>query len=139
MNQEQINKIKNTVEELQKSIRDQYQLLRQEFESGIAEILKNLKDSKIKSISMYLNNHDFNDGEATYFSLYYDDLRLLTNRGREYDGYPKNKELDKVRDNCIEFFKQFDVDNFYEKIYGEFGSGTLTFSLNPDETLNVDN
>ena len=114
---ENIDEILKSVEAAQKTIKDNKKNLEEIYKIQIQNILKPYEN--ICAIRIRLNNHEFNDGEATYFSLYYDDVILEFNDGSEYKGYPKVEENEKIRQEIRKFFAQFDIEHFYEDMYGD--------------------
>ena len=85
--------IKNQIKFLQTQVDEFKGQLSTLFET---ELLSLMKENSIKSIKMMVNNHEFNDGDATYFSLYYEDLSFATEDGKSYEAYEdENKELKK--------------------------------------------
>src|SRR4051812_39317177 len=100
------------IKDLQEQISAKKEDLKVLFENGLKDLM--LENKNVISIEMGLNNFDFNDGDCPYFDVYYDDLTLNLEEDKEYSGYPKNEELEKIRRKFADFFKQFDIDNFFE-------------------------
>jgi hypothetical protein len=107
------DKIKETATKLRTELKELKVKLKQKYEAGLKELFRLHPD--VVSIRISINNHEFNDGDATYFSLHYDDLTLVLKNGEEVESYPKTKQVEKF----IDLFKSFDIENFYEDIYGE--------------------
>jgi hypothetical protein len=85
----------------------------------------------INKVHIYINNHNFNDGEATYFSFAHEDLTLCateieTGKEVEIEGYGSDKspnELKKIRKQFLDFFANFDAGDFYENKYSDSFEG----------------
>jgi hypothetical protein len=90
------------IKELNKQIDDAFKALETEFKDGLLQLMR---ENNIKSFDVGVNNHEFNDGDATYFSLYYEDL--------EIEGIPKE-----VCEKISKFFGNFDVRDFHERMFG---------------------
>lgn len=80
---------------------------------------------KFDSIQLSVNNHEFNDGDQTYFSVHYEDMTLVYSDelGNEYEqtsyGDVDKPEMETIREEFISLFKTYDVDGFYESLYGD--------------------
>jgi hypothetical protein len=111
-----MNKVINKVKQLQKDVDNAMKTLKESFNE---ELLKFMIENKIDSFSLGINNHEFNDGDRTYFSLYYEDLEIddLTNEQNE---------------KITNFFSLFDVDGFYENMFGDKYEA-VTFSVKNNE------
>lgn len=118
----------NTLKSELKDLSDRRESLIQEIILKFQEELESLKReyrNKIKRIRISINNHEFNDGESTYFGFYYEDMtitffddnedgrRLLTS---DEDELPEN--LKDVVNKLIKFFGDYDVEDLYERVYG---------------------
>jgi chromosomal replication initiation ATPase DnaA len=118
-----ITQIKTEIIELNKQISALKSSLKDLFTKSLNDLLTENK-GKVDKIKIGVNNHEFNDGDDTYFSIYYDDLTLYYSDelGNEYevDGYEKSKnvEASKLREAFVELFESFDVEDFYETVYG---------------------
>ncbi len=133
---ETIKDIKKSIKDLQDEIDTKETKLERLFKEGLIQLLGAQKD--IKSVSCHLNNHEFNDGDQTYFSLNYDDLTLTSQNDEEYDGYYGDKPTDKQKEygliakSFVEFFKSFDIKSFYENMFGEYQE-RISFSLDGEK------
>lgn len=113
----------NEIKELQRQIEEKKKSLRPLFESGLQEIFAKYPD--VTKIEVRVNNHEFNDGEETFFRLYYDDLDVHFSNGSSIGGWdgesgddvPSNGEA--IADEFSDFFGQFDVDDFFEEVFGD--------------------
>lgn len=114
------------LKDLQKEIVKKKKSLRPLFETGLAELF--MKHPLVKSLEVSVNNHEFNDGEPTYFGLHYENLTVHFSDGVELSSYD-DRELpqhEAARDEFVKFFGEFDVDGFYETLYGD-AYESLTF------------
>lgn len=90
--------------------------MRSEFEASIKQLF--VENENVHGIYMYLNNHEFNDGDQTNFYIGYDDLELRDSEGDEYE----NVEL---REKLVELFAA--TQDIHELMYGEeYGELNLT-------------
>lgn len=116
------------LKQLQQEIAEKKKSLRPMFETGLAELFQ--KHPLVKRLEISVNNHEFNDGEATYFGLYHDDMTVYFSDGIKLGSYNEEEGATKqhvaVRDEFVKFFGEFDVDGFYETIYGD-AYESLTF------------
>lgn len=116
---------------LQQEIADKKKALRPLFENGLRELFASQQPA-VKSVEVRINNHEFNDGDATYFGFYYDDLGISFSDGTAISDY--NGDEGAVTDQhraaqaeFVKFFGEFDVDGFYETLYGD-AYESLTFT-----------
>jgi len=111
--------MKHIIEKLQELNNQRDLLLKQmrnEFEGSIKQLF--VENEELHSICIGLNNHEFNDGEATNFYINYDDLELRDSEGDEY----VNAEL---REQLVELFAA--TQDIHELMYGdEYGELNLT-------------
>ena len=90
--------------------------MRSEFEASIKQLF--VENENVHGIYMYLNNHEFNDGDQTNFYIGYDDLELRDSEGDEYE----NVEL---REKLVELFAA--TQDIHELMYkDEYGELNLT-------------
>jgi hypothetical protein len=90
--------------------------------------LKSLKDeykNKIKRIQIIINNHEFNDGDDTYFRFYYEDMTIVFIDENEdgvrllsSDEEELSQNLKDIENKLIKFFEIYDIEDFYERMYG---------------------
>jgi hypothetical protein len=138
---ENTQNILDKIKEAQKIIKDSKKNLEVLFNEQLTELLKRyaVGQDTLKSIDIYLNNHEFNDGEATYFGFNHEDLTAVfedeLGNETEIDGYGNEKpELVRIREQFKALFSNFDVDGFYEDIFGqEFG--TIRFRIDKNGKL----
>ena len=89
-----------------------------EFKSELKKIF--VKNPTLESIEMYVNNHEFNDGDATSFYLGYEDLKVLVDGEeieREYDSENGGYKPNPVIESLIDLFG--DVHCIHEDLYGD--------------------
>jgi hypothetical protein len=107
------------------------------------EFFENLKqlfvdNPKLALITIRVNNHEFNDGDTTSFSLYYEDLTVMDADGNEYERLsyiPKDskKENHPLTIAVYELFEEYDIMDLHERIYGNEHSRIV---ITRSETLN---
>lgn len=102
-----LNEIKDQRIELTKQ-------LRTEFEKTLKQIF--IENPDLEMISMYLNNHEFNDGDATRFYLGYDDL-VLTIKGEEIERDYKKEHNLPVMNTVYELFVC--TQDIHEDMFGD--------------------
>jgi hypothetical protein len=107
--------MKHIIEKLQELNNQRDLLLKQmrnEFEGSIKQLF--VDNEELHSIYMYLNNHEFNDGDSTSFYINYDDLELRDSEGDEYENTKLLKKLVKL------FAATQDIHELmYGDLYGE--------------------
>ena len=113
--------MKDTLKKLEE-INTQYRViieqLEQEFNSALKQVF--VDNPKLESISMYVNNHEFNDGDATTFYIGWEDMTITVDgveMQREWDRTTKNYVPNPTLENVIELFGQ--VQDIHEDIYGD--------------------
>lgn len=131
---DKIDKLVNEIEKAKKSLFIQFEV----------ELKDTMKKHNINSVNVRVNNHEFADGEATSFSLYYDDCINFTytdesGKKHEYeednDKYDDNgnesekyKKLETIIKELKELFSAFDRDSLYEDNFSD-EYGTIKFSI----------
>lgn len=88
--------------------------LEQEFNSALKQVF--VDNPKLERISMYVNNHEFNDGDATSFYIGWEDMTITVD-GFDIDRQYGSKKTDPLLDNLIELFGQ--VEDIHENMYGD--------------------
>jgi hypothetical protein len=101
----QINDLEKTKQKLVKK-------LKTEFDKELKNIFKKYPD--IVSVSVAINNHEFNDGDTTSFDVYYEDLELMDSAGECID----NDEAVEAVDELIALFEQTNVIDAHESWFG---------------------
>ena len=118
------NTIKLEIEKHQAQIEALKKGMKATFKLDLQDLIKKHKD-KIDRIVVGINNHEFNDGDATYFGLHYEDMTLVysDSEGEEREqtsyGDSDNPEMETIRKEFIKLFSAYDVDGFYETLYGD--------------------
>ena len=106
------------IEELNQQLFSAKSELQKEF---MAELKKIFVDNPtLDSIEMYLNNHEFNDGDATSFYLGYEDLKIVVEGEeveREWDSATKEYMSNPVIESLINLFG--DTQCIHEDLYGD--------------------
>lgn len=121
-----IDTIKKEIADLNLRIKSLRTDLQKTYKTDLKELCKKY-NGKIDSIRVGINNYEFNDGDTPYFSFYYEDMTLVYSDelGNEYEqssyGAVDNREIENIREEFIELFKAYDVDSFFEELYGEEG------------------
>lgn len=101
------------------------------------EFYENLKQlfvdhPELNEIEMRINNHEFNDGDPTKFSLYYEDLSVTDKDGNEYERESYGESSEKSQNQPLikavyELFATYDVGDLYEHAFGhEWGGLRIT-------------
>jgi restriction endonuclease S subunit len=106
------------LEELNTQRRVLVKQLEQEFNSALKQMF--VDNPKLEQISMYVNNHEFNDGDATSFYIGWEDMTISVDGEeiqREWDSKTKAYTENPLLDNLIELFGQ--VQDIHEDIYGD--------------------
>lgn len=88
--------------------------LKTEFNKTLKQIF--IDNPDLEMISMYLNNHEFNDGDATSFYLGYDDL-VLTIKGEEIERDYKKEHNSPVMNTIHELFDC--TQDIHEDMFGD--------------------
>ncbi len=100
---------------------------RQALRNKMVEIFKEelvafLTTNQVESVFLYVNNHDFNDGDATYFSLYYEDIE--SDRFQMKDGSEVSEEVIQVFVDIMD-----DSQDIHEVVF-EGCYGRINISVN---------
>ena len=92
--------------------------LEQEFNSALKQVF--VDNPKLEQISMYVNNHEFNDGDATSFYIGWEDMTISVDGEeiqREWDRKTNAYVENPLLNTLIELFGQ--VQDIHEDIYGD--------------------
>jgi len=106
--------------ELENQRRDVIDQLTKEFNEALKQVF--VDNPKLEKINMYVNNHEFNDGDATSFYLGWEDM-TVTIDGEEISRDWNKGSNNPLVNNLAELFEQ--VQGIHENIYGE-AYGELT-------------
>ena len=92
--------------------------LQDEFNDALKQVF--VDNPTLEKINMYVNNHEFNDGDATSFYIGWEDMTITVDgveMQREWDRTTKNYVPNPTLENVIELFGQ--VQDIHEDIYGD--------------------
>ena len=106
------------IEELKNQLNTVKSELQKEFKAELKKIF--VDNPTLDSIEMYLNNHEFNDGDATSFYIGYEDLKIVVEGEeveREWDNSTKEYKPNPVIESLFELFD--DVQCIHEDLYGD--------------------
>lgn len=106
------------IQSLNEQVRAAKMELVTEFKAELKKIF--IENPNLDGIEMYLNNHEFNDGDATSFYIGYEDLRVVINGEeveREYDSENGGYNPNPIIESLINLFG--DVQCIHEDLYGE--------------------
>lgn len=127
-----INSVTERIKIAQSQIEEAKKELKVIFKTGVKELLASYPE--VDRIDININNYEFNDGSPEYWSLYYEDLIVVFKNGDEFDefnGFGEKKAVyGPIRQKIVEFFAQFDVDSFYEDVFGDDGDSSVSFRSN---------
>jgi hypothetical protein len=116
------NTIKSEIDGLQNKIEDLKNGMKVAFKLDLQDLIEKHKD-KIDAIRVGVNNHEFNDGDQTYFGLHYEDMTLVYSDSEGAATYTygdsDNEEMESIREEFVKLFAAYDVDGFYESLYGD--------------------
>lgn len=122
------SEIKNKIKELELQINSLKEDLSSLFKS---ELVSLMNGNGVVRIEMRVNNHEFNDGDATSFSLYYEDLSIILSDGREIEPYSEsNKDLKNLRQEFVDFFGEF--QSIFESEFGDVYE-SVAFTIKKDK------
>ena len=106
------------IEELKNQLNVVKSELQNEFKAELKKIF--VANPTLDSIEMCLNNHEFNDGDATSFYIGYEDMNLMIDGEeveREWDNATKEYKPNPVLESLIELFG--DTQCIHEDLYGD--------------------
>ena len=92
--------------------------LQDEFNDALKQVF--VDNPTLEKINMSVNNHEFNDGDATSFYIGWEDMTITVDgveMQREWDRTTKNYVPNPTLENVIELFGQ--VQDIHEDIYGD--------------------
>lgn len=120
------------LEELNTQRRVLVKQLEQEFNSALKQVF--VDNPKLEQISMYVNNHEFNDGNATSFYIGWEDMTISVDGEefqREWDRNTNAYVENPLLNTLIELFGQ--VQDVHEDIYGD---AYESLTIDREEILN---
>jgi len=106
------------IEELKNQLTAVKSELQNEFKAELKKIF--VANPTLDSIEMYLNNHEFNDGDATSFYIGYEDMRLVIEGEdveREWDNATKEYKPNPLLASLMQLFG--DTQCIHEDLYGD--------------------
>jgi len=106
------------IEELKNQLNTVKSELQNEFKAELKKIF--VDNPTLDSIEMYLNNHEFNDGDATSFYIGYEDMRLVIEGEdveREWDNATKDYKANPLLKSLVQLFG--DTQCIHEDLYGD--------------------
>ena len=106
------------IEELRNQLDTVKSELQKEFKAELKKIF--VDNPTLDSIEMSLNNHEFNDGDATSFYIGYEDMNLMIDGEeveREWDNATKEYKPNPLLESLIELFG--DTQCIHEDLYGD--------------------
>ena len=113
--------MKETLKKIAK-LNDQLNEVKSELQKQFKAELKKIfvANPKLDSVEMYLNNHEFNDGDATSFYIGYEDMRLVIEGEdveREWDNATKDYKANPLLKSLVQLFG--DTQCIHEDLYGD--------------------
>ena len=104
--------------DLENQRREVIHQITKEFNEALKQVF--VDNPKLESINMSVNNHEFNDGDATSFYIGWEDMTITVDgveMQREWDRTTKNYVSNPILENLTELFGQ--VQDIHENIYGD--------------------
>jgi hypothetical protein len=108
----------NKLEDLNRQRKEIIDRLQDEFNDALKQVF--VDNPTLEKINMSVNNHEFNDGDATSFYIGWEDMTITVDgveMQREWDRTTKNYVSNPILENLIELFGQ--VQDIHENIYGD--------------------
>lgn len=127
--------MKNTLKKLADLENQRQEIINQlmnEFNATLKQVF--IDNPKLDKIGMYVNNHEFNDGDATSFYLGWEDMNITVDGEeveREWDSNTKAYIDNPLLDGIIELFGQ--VQDIHEDLYGD---AYESLTIDREEILN---
>ena len=106
------------IEELKNQLNVVKSELQKEFKAELKKIF--VDNPTLDSIEMSLNNHEFNDGDATSFYIGYEDMNLIID-GEEVEREWNDKKKEYVENPLLESLIELFGDTYciHEDMYGD--------------------
>ena len=104
--------------DLENQRREVIHQITKEFNEALKQVF--VDNSKLESINMSVNNHEFNDGDATSFYIGWEDMTITVDGvevQREWKTTSKKYVSNPILENLTELFGQ--VQDIHENIYGD--------------------
>ena len=89
-----------------------------EFKSELKKIF--VENPTLERVEMYVNNHEFNDGDATSFYIGYEDLKIVVNGEeveREYERETGDYKPNPIMESLVYLFGECQC--IHEDLYGD--------------------
>ena len=124
----EILKIKNAAEEETKV----------EFGENLNQLF--VDNPTLRSFSMTVNNHEFNDGDPTRFSLYYESVTVTDTDGNEVERDDYSCKPDRNLSHPLvvavyNLFEKYDIGDIYEELFGSDYDGLTISAQNVSEYM----
>ena len=106
------------LEDLNRQRKEIIDRLQDEFNDALKQVF--VDNPTLEKINMYVNNHEFNDGDATSFYIGWEDMTITVDGvevQREWNRKTKEYVSNPILENLIELFGQ--VQDIHENIYGD--------------------
>ena len=104
--------------DLENQRREVIHQITKEFNEALKQVF--VDNSKLESINMSVNNHEFNDGDATSFNIGWEDMTITVDGvevQRKWNSKTKEYVSNPILENLTELFGQ--VQDIHENIYGD--------------------
>lgn len=104
--------------DLENQRREVIHQITKEFNEALKQVF--VDNPKLESINMSVNNHEFNDGDATSFYIGWEDMTITVDGvevQREWKTTSKKYVSNPILENLTELFGQ--VQDIHENIYGD--------------------
>ena len=129
--------MKETLNQIQ-VLNEQLISLKEELEKKFKVELKKIfvDNPTLDQIQMYVNNHEFNDGDTTYFEIGYEDLKIVVNGEeieREWDRETGDYKSNPLIESLINLFGS--VHCIHENLYGGYFEH---LTIDREEVLNYE-
>ena len=104
--------------DLENQRREVIHQITKEFNEALKQVF--VDNPKLESINMSVNNHEFNDGDATSFYIGWEDMTITVDGvevQRKWNSKTKEYVSNPILENLTELFGQ--VQDIHENIYGD--------------------
>ena len=104
--------------DLENQRREVIHQITKEFNEALKQVF--VDNPKLESINMSVNNHEFNDGDATSFNIGWEDMTITVDGvevQRKWNSKTKEYVSNPILENLTELFGQ--VQDIHENIYGD--------------------
>ena len=94
-----------------------------EFKANLAQLFED--NPTLLQFKIRVNNHEFNDGDATNFSLYYEDVEVTDTDANIFERNDYGcSDPDRNRSNPLvtavyDLFNRYDTGNLHEYLFGD--------------------